>query len=40
MVLAVHIEWQNHGTVTGLTGECIPELIFAENGAIFSRRPQ
>jgi len=27
---AVHVEWQNDGTVTGLAGECILELMFAE----------
>jgi pyruvate/2-oxoglutarate dehydrogenase complex dihydrolipoamide dehydrogenase (E3) component len=39
LVLAVHIEWQDDGTVIGLAGGRIPELIFHENVAIFSRRP-
>jgi hypothetical protein len=39
LVLAVHVKWQDDGTLTGLVAERILELIFAEHVANFSRRP-
>jgi ribonuclease D len=40
LALAAPIEWHDHGTVRGLPRGWISEVIFAENVAIFSCRPQ